>query len=285
MIRKAVIPAAGLGTRLLFATKEQPKEMLPLFTRNKDGELCLKPLLQLVFEELHHGGFREFCFIVGRGKRVVEDFFTPDYDFVDYLKNLGKVKLASELAHFYEKIQNSVLVFINQPKPIGFGDAVYNARSFIADEAFLVHAGDDLVISRDNDHLKRLVNTFEKYGADVVLCVEKVKDPRNYGVIIGKKVSQKVYEVEKIVEKPKTPISNVAVVALYVFTPTIFQAIRQTRPDENGEVQLTNAIQQLLTRKGKVYAVELNRNERRIDIGTSTSYWRALTATHNQATA
>lgn len=283
MIKKAVIPAAGLGTRLLSATKEQPKEMLPIFTKNADNELCLKPLLQLIFEQLYDVGFREFCFIVGRGKRVVEDFFTPDYNFIDDLKNRGKVKLAQELAYFYEKIRSSVLVFINQPKPMGFGEAVYNARLFAGEEAFLVHAGDDLIISKNNNHLNRLIDTFRRHSADAALCVEEVRDPKSYGLIVGKKVSQKIYKVERIVEKPKSPPSNIAVVAIYIFTPTIFQAIKRTQPDENDEIQLTDAIQQLLDEERNVYAVELDRGEQRIDIGTPTSYWRALNITHNRA--
>lgn len=282
MIKKAVIPAAGLGTRLLSATKEQPKEMLPIFTRTLDGQLRLKPLLQLVFEELYDIGFREFCFIVGRGKRAVEDHFTPDDGFVEYLKSRNKLELAHELDQFYNKIRDSIVIFANQPRPRGFGDAVYNARLFTGEEAFLVHAGDDLILSKNNSHLSRLAKVYNKYNADAVLCVEKVKDPTKYGVIMGKQIDHGVYRVEKIIEKPSIPPSNLASIAIYIFSPIIYQAIEKIQPDENDEVQLTNAIQQLIDQKCDVYAVESNKDEKRIDVGTPESYWKALTATYNQ---
>jgi len=280
MIKKAVIPAAGLGIRLLFATKEQPKEMLPVFVRSADGQGRLKPLLQLVFEGLYATGLREFCFVVGRGKRVVEDFFMPDKAFVEYLKNRKRHDLAREVNRFYEKIRSSVVMFVNQPEPKGFGDAVYNVRAFTGGESFIVHAGDDLIVSEKNDHLARLINTFENYNADVAFFVEKVKDPTKYGVIVGKEVDSKVYKVERVVEKPLFPPSNMAIIAVYVFTPIIFEAIETTKPDENGEIQLTNAIQQLVQKKHNVYALELNQDQRRIDIGTPESYWKALTTTY-----
>jgi len=282
MIRKAVIPTAGLGTRLLSATKEQPKEMLPIFTRTVDGHLRLKPLLQLVFEELYDAGFREFCFIVGRGKRAVEDHFSPDDVFVEYLKSRNKLKLAYELDYFYNKIRDSIVIFANQSRPRGFGDAVYNARTFTGKEAFLVHAGDDLILSKNNSHLSRLVKAYYRYNADAVLYVEKVKDPTKYGVIMGKQVDHRVHKVEKIMEKPSIAPSNLASIAIYIFSPMIYQAIEKIQPDENDEVQLTDAIQQLIDQKCNVYAIELNQDENRIDIGTPESYWRALATTYNR---
>jgi len=281
MIKKAVIPAAGLGTRLLFATKEQPKEMLPIFTRSTSNQLRLKPLLQLVFEELYDAGFKEFCFIVGRGKRAVEDFFTPDDAFVEYLKTSNRNELAQELDEFYSKIRSSVILFMNQPNPKGFGDAVYSARSFVGQEQFLVHAGDDLIVSKNNNHLVRLENTFRRYNADVAFYVEKIEDPRKYGVVVGKKIDERVYKVEKIVEKPLHPPSNLAIIAICIFEPIIFQAIEKTQPDENNEIQLTDAIQKLVAQKCNVYAIELNQEEKRIDIGTPESYWGALSTTYN----
>ena len=276
MIRKVVIPAAGLGTRLLPATKEQPKEMLPFFTRGVNGRPCLKPLLQIVFERLYDAGLREFCFIVGRGKRSIEDHFTTDNNFVKYLDFRNKFELARELDQFYRKIQSSNIIFVNQPEPLGFGNAVYHAKPFTDKEVFLVHAGDDLIISRDNDHLKRLIDVFEERNADAAFCVEKIENPARYGVIIGKQIDKDVYKVEKIVEKPSIPPSNIATVAIYVFNPKIYRAIEKTPPDESNEIQLTDAIQQLINEKCDVYAVELSQDEKRIDIGTPESYWAAL---------
>jgi UTP--glucose-1-phosphate uridylyltransferase len=280
MIRKAVIPAAGLGIRLLSATKGQPKEMLPLFVRNSNGETRLKPLLQLVFEQLYDTGLREFCFVVGRGKRVVEDFFTPDDSFIEHLKSKKRPDLAQELGQFYEKLRNCVVMFVNQPEPRGFGDAVYSVRTFTERDCFFVHAGDDLIVSKSNNNLARLMDAFTAYDADAAFFVEKVKDPTKYGVIEGKEVDSRIYKVDNIVEKPRVPPSNMAIVAIYIFTHRIFRAIENIRPDENGEIQLTDAIRQLVNEKRNVYAVELNQDQRRIDIGTPESYWKALTTVY-----
>ncbi len=271
-----MIPSAGLGTRLLPATKEQPKEMLPIFAKSIDGDLCLKPLLQIVFENLYDVGLREFGFITGRGKRSVEDHFTIDSGFIELLKNGNKFELAKELDVFYKKVGKSHIAFINQPKPKGFGDAVHQAKMFTGSEAFLVHAGDDLIISKKNQYLQNLINAFEEHGASAVFCAEKVKDPRKYGVIIGDKVAKNLYQVRKVIEKPHTPPSNIAIVAVYAFSSGIHQAIEETPPDANGEVQLTNAIQRLIDQKHSVYAVELSSEEKRLDIGTPQSYLKAL---------
>ncbi|MFQ6115854.1 MAG: sugar phosphate nucleotidyltransferase, partial [bacterium] len=185
MIKKAVIPAAGSGTRLLPATKEMPKGMLPIFTLGQNGEVCLIPTLQAVFEQLYDTGFREFCFIVGRGKRTIEDHFTPDWGFVEDLNGKNKAKLACRLEGFYEKVNSSTIVFVNQPRPKGFGDAVLRARAFTDNEDFLVHASDDLILSEHDDYLKKLIAVFEEYTADAVLLVERVEDLKGYGVIEG----------------------------------------------------------------------------------------------------
>jgi len=276
VIRKVVIPAAGVGTRLLPATKEQPKEMLPFFSKRLNGQLCLKPMLQLVFEELYDAGFREFCFIVGRGKRSIEDHFTIDNAFLDYLITKNELAARSELGEFYEKIQRSNIVFVNQPAARGFGDAVYHAKPFTGDVPFMVHAGDDLIVSKNNEHLNSLINTFEEYDADAALYVERVRDPRKYGVVIGKRVSKKIVKVGDVLEKPSSPPSNIAAVGVYVFNGKIFRAIEKTEPDKNNEIQLTDAIRQLINEGNDVYAIELSRDQKRVDIGTPASYWIAL---------
>ena len=276
MIRKVVIPAAGLGTRLLPITKELPKEMLPLFFKGKDGKVHLKPMLQAIFEQLCAEGFREFGFIVGRGKRAIEDHFTPDYSFVEYLENMNKQELAGGMQEFYRKISDSTIVFINQPKPKGFADAVYQAKVFTQNEPFLMHAGDDFVFSRNNRHLKRLIKIFEKRDADVAFLVEEVEDPQKYGVVTGKEVEPYLFEVENVIEKPKKPISNLAVIALYLFKPVIYEGIETAKPDERGEMQIADAVQVLLKRRCKVYALKLRSGERRIDIGTPETYLETL---------
>ena len=276
MIRKVVIPAAGLGTRLLPITKELPKEMLPLFFKGKDDKVHLKPMLQAIFEQLYDEGIREFGFIVGRGKRAIEDHFTPDYSFVEYLENMNKQELAGEMQEFYRKISDSTIVFINQPKPKGFADAVYQAKIFTQNEPFLMHAGDDFVFSRNNHHLKRLIKIFEQHNADIAFLVEEVEDPQKYGVVIGKEVKPYLFEVENVIEKPKKPISKLAVIALYVFKPVIYEGIEKAKPDEKGEMQIADAIQALLKRQCKIYALKLRPGERRVDIGTPETYLETL---------
>ncbi|MGQ9595800.1 MAG: sugar phosphate nucleotidyltransferase [Thermoproteota archaeon] len=177
---KVVITAAGLGTRLLPMSKELPKEMLPIFVKSDRG-FILKPLLQALFEQLYEFGFREFCFVVGRGKRSIEDHFTPDRDFVRRLGISGKSEFVSDLEHFYDMIESSRIIFINQPEPRGFGHAVLMAKTFVGREPFMVCAGDTYIISKDKKFLKRMMDVFS-YDVTAVLLLQKVSDPRLYGV-------------------------------------------------------------------------------------------------------
>ncbi len=275
-MHKVVIPAAGLGVRLLPVTKELPKEMLPIFIKDSKGRMIFKPMIQEIFEQLYDVGFREFCFIVGRGKRAIEDHFTPDYDFLRYLRARGKVKQADELEAFYRKIDDSTLVLINQPEPLGFGDAVYRAKTFTKDEPFLMHAGDDLIISPKNSHIKRIRGIFEEYSADICFFVEEVKDPRRYGVIMGEELKPNLFSVLQVIEKPKVPPTNLAIIALYLFKPIIYEAIENVKPDERGEIQLTDALSIALEEGCRVYALKLEHPERRIDIGTPETYLKML---------
>jgi UTP--glucose-1-phosphate uridylyltransferase len=275
MIKKAVIPAAGLGTRLLPITKELPKEMLPVFFR-KNKSLSIRPMLQSVFEQVYDVGFREFGFIVGRGKRAIEDHFTFDENFVEQLKNRNKTELANGLQEFYKKLNNSTIMFMNQPVPKGFGDAIHKAKPFTGNEPFLMHAGDDLIFSEKNSHLQRIIDTFENYAADAAFFVEEVADPREYGVIVAKQITTDLYRVNQVIEKPEKPPSNLAVVALYIFKPNIYDAIEEVKPDKEGEIQLSDALQLLLNWGCNIYAIKLGKNEKRIDIGTPENYLNTL---------
>lgn len=276
MLKKAVIPAGGLGTRLLPATKEQPKEMLPVFSRLPSETLCVKPFLQIVFERLYGAGFRDFCFIVGRGKRSIEDHFTVDTSFIDYLRRKNLTEVLKELNHFYEIVSSSNVVFVNQPDPRGFGNAVSYAEHFTGGDSFLVHAGDDLILSGNNQYLRRLVQVFETRNADAVLYVEEVKNPQRYGVIEGKKIEDNLYRLTRIEEKPIIHFSNLAIIAVYAFSPKIYDSIGKTATDSNGEIQLTNAIQNLIDDNCEVYALKLRNGEKRVDIGTPESYRKML---------
>jgi UTP--glucose-1-phosphate uridylyltransferase len=272
---KAVIPAAGLGTRLLPATKEQSKEMLPIFGRTLDGKLCVKPFLQVVFEKLFESGSRDFCFVVGRGKRSIEDHFTLDNNFLYQLAAGNKIEPLNELSRFYNKVNKSNIVFVNQPSARGFGDAVFRARSFTGKDPFIVHAGDDLIVSAKNQYVKRLVDTFMTNDAEVAFFVEKVKKSQNYGVIESIEISKNLHRVVGIEEKPRFPKSNLAIIAIYVFSSKIHEAIKKTKPNGN-EIELTDAIHYLIDQGFPVYGLELKRGEKRIDIGTPESYWNVL---------
>ena len=283
-VKKAVITAGGLGTRLLPVSKEIPKEMLPLFSLS-NGVIGLKPIVHMVFENLFSVGVREFCFIVGRGKRVLEDYFTPDVGFVDLLQSKGLGGRVECLKKFYSMVFESKIFFINQPVPKGFGDAVLHAEPFVGDESFLLHAGDDVVLSRNCDHFRRLVGVFEEYDADATVLIEEVEDPRAYGVALGKAVDNygNVLRLIDIVEKPEKPPSNIAVIAIYVFKPKIFNYIRMVEPDSRGEIQLTHAVKLMIDDGGEVYGVKLRPGEKRLDVGTPRTYWSALYESYHWA--
>jgi len=219
-----VIPAAGMGTRLLSATKEQPKEMLPIFARGMRGDLCLKPIVQLIFEQLYSVGFREFCFIVGRGKRAIEDHFTPDPSFVSKLDSRGLDSATEDLQAFYRMVDDSTLVWINQPAPRGFGDAVLKAKGFAGNDRFLVHAGDSYFLSKNAEHLRRLVRMSEEYKADTLFLSKEVEDPKRFGIVEGETMANGLVKVKHLVEKPAKPASKLAIMPVYVFDPVIFKA-------------------------------------------------------------
>ena len=262
-IRKAVITAAGSGSRLLPFSKETPKEMLPYCARARDGRLILKPILEVVYESLHDHGYRKFCFVVGRGKRSIEDYFLVD-DSAKYSTN-------SDLQDFYKKIRSSHIMYVQQSPPRGFGDAVLKAKLFAGKDSFLLHAGDDVILSPGNGHIRRLEDAFFSNGADIALLVDRVERPEQYGVIEGRGIGDGLFRVEHLEEKPKRPKTNLAVIATYIFKPSIFCELERVEPDRNGEIQLTDAIGSLVA-NGKCVAVELGAAEKRIDVGTPESY-------------
>jgi UTP--glucose-1-phosphate uridylyltransferase len=276
MIRKVVVPAAGLGTRLFPATKEQPKEMLPIFSLTANGDVSVKPVVQMVFEQLYDAGLREFCFVVGRGKRGIEDHFTPDADCVRTLEGLGKNGQATDLEDFYEKLKTSTIMWVNQPEPKGFGNAVLMAQPFVQNEHCLVHAGDSCIISKDMDYVKKLLAAYERLKADAAFLVLEIENPRQYGIIEGNEVETGIFKVKAAVEKPEKPATNLAIMAMYVFHPVIFKALETIQPGGKGEIQLTDAIQKLIDWGLSVYAVKLDKDYAHLDIGSPERYWEAL---------
>jgi len=278
---KAVVLVAGLGTRLLPATKGTPKELLPIFALGRTGKPCLKPVVQVVFEQLHDVGFREFCLITSRGKQAIKEYFTPDRRLTSYLRDHKKHEQADEMEDFYKRIGDSNITFVNQPEQRGTGDAVSWARSFTANEPFLLHMGDDLVLSKQNDHLKRLITTFKNRKADAAFLAAEVPDPQMYGVIEGKQISEGLIQVSNIAYQPKKPSSNLSDVAAYVLKPSIYPEISRVEPiPESGEISLIPAIQALINKGGRVYAVKLRSQEKRIDIGNAQKYLETLNQTY-----
>jgi len=282
MIRKVIIPAAGLGTRLFPATKEQPKEMLPIFSKTMHGDMSVKPVVQLVFEQLYDAGLREFCYVVGRGKRGIEDHFTPDANCVRNLEGMGKNGQASDIEDFYQKLNTSTIMYVNQPEPKGFGNAVLMAQPFVQNESCLVHAGDSCIISKDMDYIRKLLDAYERLNADAAFIALEIEKPKQYGIIEGNEVENGVYKVKTVVEKPEKPKTNLAVMAMYVFHPVIFKALEATKPGKNGEIQLTDAIQKLIDWGLSVYAVKLDKNYAHLDIGSPERYWEALELSYRQ---
>jgi UTP--glucose-1-phosphate uridylyltransferase len=276
VVNKVIIPAAGLGTRLYPATKVQPKEMLPIFSQTEDGSASVKPMVQVVFEQLYDAGLREFCYVVGKGKRAIEDHFTPDLDCIRNLEGMGKSGQASNLESFYEKLRSSTIMWVNQPEPKGFGNAVLMAQPFVQSERCLVHAGDGSIMSKDMDYIKKLLNASERLEADAAFLVLEIENPKQYGIVEGNEVEEGIFKVRNVVEKPEKPKTNLAIMAMYVFHPVIFKALEATKPSKNGEIQLTDGIQKLVDWGLKVYAIKLDKNYSRLDIGSPEAYWEAL---------
>jgi UTP--glucose-1-phosphate uridylyltransferase len=267
MIKKVVIPAAGLGSRLLPITKEIPKEMMPIFLKSKSDEIIVKPLIQALFERFFNLGIKEYCFIVGRQKRAIEDHFTLDQELLQSIKS--KNHLRKDLEQFYDMLKKTKVFWINQQKPSGFGDAVQYAESFVGNEEFLVSAGDTLIPESQNV-MKRLMKTKLEGKNDALIILKEVTDPKRFGVAVVSNTKTGLL-VKNVEEKPAKPKSNLSIVALYRFKPSIFTALTEVKHG-NDELQLTDAIQRLIDRGGKIRAILMNKNDKVIDVGTAESY-------------
>lgn len=264
VVKKAVIPAAGLGTRFLPATKAQPKEMLPIVD---------KPTLQYIIEEAVASGVEEILIITGRNKKSIEDHFDKSVELELELENKGK----TDLLEIVRGISNMVNIhYIRQKEPKGLGDAIYCARYFIGDEPFAIMLGDDMV---DNGQgppcLKQLIDAYEANNASILGVQEVDKENTDkYGIIDGQKLSDNIYKVKALVEKPdpdQAP-SNVAILGRYIITPQIFDILGQIPPGKNGEIQLTDALE-ILKDKEDMYAYVFE--GRRYDLGDKLGFLQA----------
>lgn len=243
---KTVIPAAGLGTRFLPATKAQPKEMLPVFD---------KPTIQYVIEESVNSGVDDILIVTGKGKRSIEDHFDRSFELEHHLKTKGKEDFLKEIEYISDLAD---IHFIRQKKQKGLGDAIYCAKKHVGDDPFVVMLGD--TITKDTvPCTKQLIDIYEKYGKSVI-ALEEVPDEKveRYGIIGGEEIEDSIYKIDKLVEKPPLRVapSNLAIMGRYVLTPDIFDCIERVEPGYGGEIQLTDALSKLDEIYGQVFKGE-----------------------------
>lgn len=270
-IVKVVVPVGGMGTRLLPATKSQPKEMLPV------GR---KPVVQYVVEELEEAGLTQILFVTGRKKTAIEDHFDADPELVRTLSTGGGYALLEELKYTETDVR---FFYTRQGTPLGLADAVNHAREFVGDDHFVVALGDSIIRGPDSaSFLEAMIATHLRTGADCTVAVEEV-DPSEvyrYGIVKPVAGAEEAgdFDLEDLVEKPRPEHApgNLAIAARYIFGPSLFEAIRRTVPDRNGELQLTDSIRLLLQLGYKVRAMRLRPGERRYDIGNFESYFKAF---------
>ncbi|MFX1293429.1 MAG: UTP--glucose-1-phosphate uridylyltransferase [Promethearchaeota archaeon] len=264
-IKKAVIPAAGLGTRLLPATYAQPKEMLPC------GR---KPTIQYVVEELVAAGVEDILIITGRTKRALEDHFDPDYSFLNRLKNSGKSTLYDEMKFLKLGVN---FFFTRQATPTGLADAIYLAKDFVGDEPFYVALGDTIIQSNPLGlYLTQLAELHSKKSSIGTIGLEKVekKDIYKYGIISGTQKKQGIWKINDVVEKPALEVapSQIAICGRYVFTPDIFRAIEKTSIGIGSEKQITDSIKILISERSEIWGLEIANDGKRYDVGNPITY-------------
>ena len=261
-VRKAIIPAAGLGTRFLPATKAQPKEMLPIVD---------KPTIQYIIEEAVESGIEEILIITGRNKKSIEDHFDKSVELEMELEKAGK----QEMLEVVKRISDMVdIYYIRQKEPRGLGHAIHCAKSFVGNEPFAVMLGDDVVDS-EVPCLKQLINCFNEYKT-TILGVQTVdsENVNKYGIIDGLHIEDKVYKVKKLIEKPslEEAPSNIAILGRYIITPKIFEILENTKPGKANEIQLTDALQTLIANEA-MYAY--NFDGKRYDVGDKLGFLEA----------
>ncbi|WP_226580569.1 UTP--glucose-1-phosphate uridylyltransferase GalU [Halobacillus litoralis] len=263
-VKKAIIPAAGLGTRFLPATKAMPKEMLPIVD---------KPTIQYIVEEAIQSGIEDIIIVTGKGKRAIEDHFDHAFELEDNLYKKGKIDLL-------EEVQESAEVdihYIRQKEPKGLGHAVWCARKFIGNEPFAVLLGDDIVRS-DEPCLKQLINQYEETKSSVIGVKQVPEDETDrYGIIAPKDQEGRRYQVEHFVEKPSVDEapSNLAIIGRYVFTPEIMDLLSNQETGAGGEIQLTDAIERLNLEQ-PVYGYEFKGD--RYDVGDQLGFIKTTLA-------
>jgi UTP--glucose-1-phosphate uridylyltransferase len=266
-VRKAVFPAAGLGTRFLPATKASPKEMLPLVD---------KPIIQYGVEEALHSGIQNMIIVTGRGKSAIEDHFDVSFELEHTLESKGKKEMLSAVRAISDMIDVS---YVRQKEALGLGHAVLRAKELVGNEPFAVVLADD-VIDSEVPCIRQLLDVYEFYGASVVALMEVPKDQiHNYGVVDAEPVphngtKDRLYRIRNLVEKPKAEDapSNLAIIGRYILTPEIFTSIEETGPGAIGEIQLTDGLRHLL-RSRPIYGFRFD--GQRYDAGDKLGFLKA----------
>jgi UTP--glucose-1-phosphate uridylyltransferase len=266
-VRKAVFPAAGLGTRFLPATKAQPKEMLPLVD---------KPLIQYGVEEAMHSGIQNIIIVTGRGKSSIEDHFDVSFELEQLLESKNKTDMLSMVRAISDMIDIS---YVRQKEALGLGHAVLRAKELVGNEPFATVLSDD-IISSDTPCIRQLLDVYEFYGASVLALLEVPRDQISaYGVVDAELVSDngrenRLYRIRNLVEKPKPADapSNLAIIGRYILTPEIFQCVESIEPGSGGEIQLTDALKYML-RSRPIYGLKFEGT--RYDAGDKLGFLRA----------
>ena len=262
-VRKAIIPAAGLGTRFLPATKAQPKEMLPIVD---------KPTIQYIIEEAVQSGIEEILIITGRNKKCIEDHFDKSVELEMELEKSGKEEMLKMVRDISDLVD---IHYIRQKEPKGLGHAIHCAKTFVGNEPFAVLLGDDVVYSDGKPCLKQLLDCFDEYKTSV-LGVQQVahENVSKYGIVDGLHIEDRVYKVKNLVEKPSVEEapSNIAILGRYIITPTIFEILEDTAPGKGGEIQLTDALETLISQEA-MYAY--NFEGKRYDVGDKLGFLQA----------
>ncbi|MDD4835025.1 MAG: UTP--glucose-1-phosphate uridylyltransferase GalU [Lutispora sp.] len=261
-VRKAIIPAAGLGTRFLPATKAQPKEMLPIVD---------KPAIQYIVEEAVASGIEEILIITGRNKRAIEDHFDRSVELEMELKSKNSLELLSQVRAISDLVD---IHYIRQKEPKGLGHAIYCAKTFVGNEPFAVLLGDDIVDSK-TPCLKQLLDAYNVHKTTIIGVQEvDINEVNRYGIVDNKRAGDRLYHVKDLVEKPKIEEapSNLAILGRYIITPGIFTVLAETRPGAGGEIQLTDALKTLLALE-PIYAY--NFEGKRYDVGSKIGFLKA----------
>ena len=265
MIKKCLFPAAGYGTRFLPATKAVPKEMLPVIT---------KPLLQYGVEEVLSAGITNMAIVTGRGKRAIEDHFDNAYELESQLNGTSKEHYLKEIK---EIIKKSTFTYVRQKQMLGLGHAILTGKPLIGEEPFAVLLADDLCVNSGDTLMLQLTKLYEKYQCSIIAIEEvSIDQTDKYGIIAGNLITgtNDCYQVTDMVEKPseKNTPSNLAIIGRYILTPDIFNILKKIKPDKNGEIQITDALN-MQAKQGKVIAYKFQ--GKRFDCGSVKGYLEA----------